>query len=481
MAMDESDLFPYRIPEAVVAIGKSIERAGGRAYIVGGWVRDRLMGYECHDLDLATDLEVPSIREAVSGHGTVYELGARFGTVGLRTDDLTVEITTFRSERYEPGSRHPEVEPASSIEEDLSRRDFTMNALAVSLVPEPGRIIDPYGGRGDIERGLIRTPGPPLPLMRDDPLRMLRAVRFSSQLGFEIDAELMDTLSANPGLLEDISWERRRQELERTLVTGMPDAGILKMVETGMMDFVAPEVSAMKGVEQPPRCHRADVLEHTLLTVSYIRPEPLLRRAALFHDLGKPHAKVTEPRVMFPDHEKTGEEICRRIMKRLRYSNSETRATAFLVRKHMRPILYTGEWTDNAVRRFMRDCTLERNGKVLVPLDYVFELARADIEAGSLERAPAFMSGLEELRNRVEEQAAELPSEPDLSPLDGNDLMEAFGRGPGPWLRGVKEMLADKVYAGELEPGDREGALEAAREYLETAEPQAGDGAPGRG
>lgn len=455
------------IPELIAAIGERIAAAGGEVHIVGGWVRDRLRGVDCQDIDLATTLAPDRVKSAVEELGPVYDLGERFGTVGVQAGAYTVEITTFRRDRYSPGSRHPEVTPVASIEEDLSRRDFTINAMALPVAPEPGGLLDPFGGARDIERCLIRTPGSPGERMAEDPLRMMRAVRFAAQLGYQIDGELLSVLESEAGLLDSISWERRRDELERILVTDRADTGIRTLVNTGLMRYVSPELAAMDGVEQPPTYHRADVLEHTLLTMMYLPADPLLRRAALFHDVGKPPAKVTSPRTSFHDHESIGEELTRRAMRRLRYGNIDIRKTAFLVRRHMRPILYDSAWSDAAVRRMRRECALVKNDTVLVPVETVFELAAADIKAGSLEKAREGLARLSELKERVDRAGEEHPVEMSRSPLDGRELMELFGRKEGPWIRDIKAHLTGLVVDGELDPDDRKGAAVRAREFLE--------------
>ena len=455
------------IPAVVAAIGERIAAAGGEVHIVGGWVRDRLRGVDCHDIDLATSLTPDRVKSAVSGLGSLYDLGERFGTVGLEAGEYTVEITTFRREEYAPGSRHPTVTPLTDIKEDLSRRDFTINAMALPLAPEPGRLLDPFGGARDIQRGLVRTPGPPGPRMAEDPLRMMRAVRFAAQLGYEIDGELLAVLESDASLLDSISRERRRDELERILVTDRADTGIRMLVGTGLMQYVSPELAAMEGVEQPPAYHRADVLEHTLLTMTYLRADPLLRRAALFHDVGKPVVKVTSPKTSFPEHEKVGEELTRRALKRLRYASEDIARTAFLVRHHMRPIRYESDWSDKAVRRLIRKCTMVKGENVLVPLECVFELAVADIKAGNLEKAGGFLEKIPELEERIDAVRGEPPVEFARSPLDGGELMELFGRGEGPWIRAVKAHLTELVVAGELGPDDREEAARRARSFLD--------------
>lgn len=463
------DLYPrIAIPEPVLAAGERIARAGGEIYIVGGWVRDSIRGVACNDIDLATSLGAPQVKEAVAGLGTVYDIGEKFGTIGVVLDEYKLEITTYRRDEYTAGSRHPAVSPVSGILEDLARRDFTINSLAVSVEPEPGRLIDPLDGLTDISRGVIRTCGKPAPRMSEDPLRMMRAVRFASQLGYSIVPALHAALRENSPLLDSISRERRRDELERILTSEYAGAGVRMLIETGLMAFVSPEVSAMRGVEQPPAYHRADVLEHTILTIGYLEPDPLLRRAALFHDVGKPPAKVTEPKTMFPEHDKLGESLTREAMRRLRYSNDDVQKTTFLVRRHMRPIQFRSDWSNSAVRRLVRDCVLSKEGEVLVPLESVVELSRADIRAGSLETVGPNLALVDELGERIKDLQAVGKVETAHSPLDGADLMEIFGRPPGPWLKQVKEHLLHLVLEEELEQGDRDGAAGRAREFLES-------------
>ena len=454
------------IPAVVSSLGERVAAADGELFVVGGWVRDRLMGRPSEEMDLATSLLPAQMRSVLADLGSVYDIGEKFGTLGLLSDDTRIEITTFRADEYKPGSRHPEIVPVRDIEEDLARRDFTINAMALSVAPEPGLLYDPFGGKEDIERRLIRTPGEPAPRMAEDPLRMMRAVSFAARLGFDIEPGLLSVLESRSGLLEDISWERRREELEKVLVSLNPGSGVRTLVNTGLMDHVAPEISAMKGVGQPLAYHRADVLEHTMLTVEYLPPDALLRRAALFHDVGKPPSRITEPKTMFPEHDRIGEELTRQAMRRLRYGNDEIQKTAFLVRRHMRPIHYESDWSDAAVRRLIRDCTMMKNDEVIVPLRAVLELARADIKAGNKDKALSFLALVDQLDRRVEAIAAEQEVEKIRSPLDGRELMELFGLGPGPWISEVKEQLVRLVLEGQLDQGDKEGASVRAREFL---------------
>jgi poly(A) polymerase len=461
------------IPAAVSELAERIAEAHGQLFIVGGWLRDWLLGFECKDVDLATDLPPSKVKRAVKGLGSIYDIGEKFGTVGLVHSDFVFEITTFRSEEYSPGSRHPDVTHIADLEADLARRDFTINAMALEVTPSAGDIIDPFGGRDDLAAGLIRTPGQPGPRMKEDPLRMMRAVRFAAQLSFRIVDPLLEVIQELSHQLVHISWERRRDELEKTITSPNPADGVRLLLDTGLLAHVCPEVAAMDRVGQPTAFHRADVLEHTLLAMSCIDEEPLLRRAALFHDVGKPSTKITEPKVSFPEHDRIGADLTKRAMKRLKYGRTDINKTVFMVRMHMRPIHYEPEFSDGAVRRLVRDCTLVKQGQVLVSVWDVIALARADIEAGNLEAAKHFLAMVDDLESRIRElsQAEEL--EKIHSPLDGDELMEIFGRGPGPWLRPLKEHLAHLVIEGELAGDDKETAARVAREFVE-ARPENG-------
>ncbi len=463
---------PFEIPGPVKALAERIGARGGRLYIVGGWVRDLLRGEESADIDLATDLPPGQVKQALEGFGPVYTIGEKFGTVGTAADGYSFEITTLRTDTYAPGSRHPEVTRVEDLHEDLSRRDFTINAMAIGAFPPGGELIDLFGGARDLEAGVLKSPGSPAPRMKEDPLRMMRAVRFAAQFGFRIDPGLYEVLRSMAPEMGNISWERKRDELEKILVSANPDLGVGLLAGTGLLAEVSPELYAMKGVAQPEAYHRADVLEHTLLTMACLEPDPLLRRAALFHDVGKPPTRVIEPRLMFPGHDRAGAELTRRAMKRLKYPGEKIEATAFLVRRHMRPIRYEPSWSDAAVRRLVRDCALLKNGETVVPLSAVFELARADVRAGSLERAPRFLEAIDALEARIRRLGATHEEiHRATSPLNGDELMELFGRGPGRWLGPVKHHLEQLVVDGLLRPGDREAAAAAAREYLERERP----------
>lgn len=454
------------IPHEALQVAGALTNRGARVFLVGGCVRDLIMGSKPPDIDIATDMPFDDLKSVLSEFGRTYVLGEKFYTLGLQGNNYNFEISTMRREKYKRGSRHPEVQPAKDIYEDLARRDFTINAVAIELCPAPSKIIDPFGGIEDIKSGIIRTPGDPEERMMEDPLRMMRAVRFASKLGFEIEESLKETIKRNAEALDIISLERRRDELEKIIISPRPDTGIRLLFETDLMRFIIPEIEMMKGVEQPAGYHRADVFEHTLLTMTYVKPDALLRRAALFHDIGKPNAKVTEPKTMFPNHEKIGEEITRLAMGRLKYSRMDIDMTAFMVRQHMRPIRYRSTWKDAAVRRLIRECVFIRGEKVLVPLEKVIALARADIMAGSLETVAENLALIDELLARIQSITESEEPQKLESPLDGNDIMHLAGLGPGPWIRCVKQHLTDLVIEGKLGVGDVQGAKKEALKYM---------------
>ncbi len=455
-----------KIPTQALRLAEFLIARGARVYLVGGCVRDLLLGLESLDIDIATDMPFNSLKSVLPEFGKTYQLGEKFNTIGLIANAYNFEITSLRKEKYKEGSRHPEVQPAADIVEDLARRDFTINAIAIELKQEPAEIIDPFGGIEDIRSRIIRTPGNPEERMREDPLRMMRAVRFSSKLKFELEESLKGVLKDCSNALDTISWERRRDEFEKILTSPHPDVGIRLLAETDLMQFIVPEIVQMIGVEQPRPYHRANVFEHTLLTVINTEPDPLLRRAALFHDIGKPPSMVTEPKVMFPHHERKGEEITRNAMRRLRYSNKDIEMTAFLVRRHMRPIQYRSEWTDSAVRRLVKDCVLVKGEKILVPLEKVIALARADILAGGDETVNENLALMDELLERIKALNASEGAQKIGSPLNGNDIMLLAGKGPGPWIRDVKNYLTELVIEGKLKPYDIDGASKAALKYM---------------
>ena len=432
--------------------------AGYELYLVGGSVRDALLHRPTHDLDLATDAHPPVIKRllAQARPDSRYDVGEKFGTIGAIFGEWVVEITTYRSEKYAFASRKPAVTFGTSLEDDLSRRDFTINAIAQE--PATGGMFDPFHGLHDLQRGLIRAVGEPAERFREDPLRMLRAVRFAAELGFRIDPATRAALELQAGALEHVSTERIAAEMTRLLVADQPALGLESLCDTGLVAYVMPELLPLRSTGQDGR-HK-DVFGHTLKVVENVPATPILRWAALLHDIGKPRTKtVQDGKVHFFRHEMVGARMARKILRRLRFDRDSSERIQRLVAEHLRPNLYTPEWTDGAVRRFLR----ETEGIT----DDLFALSRADITSYRRSRVEAGVARV----NHLEARCRELQAQEDVaklqSPLDGNDLMNMFNRGPGPWIKPIKDYLLELVIDGELAQDDRETAARLAQEFAD--------------
>ncbi len=435
-------------------------------YIVGGTVRDVLLHRgQSTDADLATDARPDEIKQIVAPTrpSTVVLVGERFGTVRLHYGNDIIEITTFRSERYNPESRKPEVCFGEDLYEDLRRRDFTINAMARD--PLNGHVIDLFGGRQDLEQHILRAVGNDSDKRFDeDPLRLLRAVRFAAQLDFTIEPETYQSIQRQAPKLQKISRERIRDEMNKLLLSPHPAKGLDLLVELGLMEWIIPEVLELRGVSQQvqPRVPASkDVYAHVLRVVERSSPRLATRWAALLHDIAKPRTKTVEDnKVHFFGHEDIGAIMAREILKRLHFDRDFIENVSRIVRLHMRINAYTPDWTDGAVRRLMLD-----SGESLPDL---LDLSRADItsyRAEKVSRAAARVAELAERCRHLREEAERVPLK---SPLDGNELMEMFGRGPGPWLRPIKEHLLGLVIDGLLSPDDKEEASRIARALYES-------------
>lgn len=484
--------------QTIIELARIFSANGKQLYMVGGSVRDLLLHRETSpDVDLTTDARPDEIKRlAAETHPVaVVVVGEQFGTVRLHyprpevvagedaagaggaseaispapvaligdhpADVDVIEITTFRTDRYNPVSRKPEVTFGDRLEDDLLRRDFTINAMARD--PLTGEIIDLYGGRLDLERRLIRAVGDdPERRFDEDPLRLLRAVRFAAQLGFAIEEQTLQAIERQAATLEKISRERVRDELTRLLVSPDPMRGLRLLVDTGLMAYIMPEVLELRGVSQRP-VHSKDVYEHVLRVVANTPPRPAVRWAGLLHDIAKPRTKTVEDgKVHFFGHEDVGATMARDILKRLRFDRPFIDHVVRLVRLHMRANAYLPDWTDGAVRRLMLDA-----GNALPDL---LDLSRADITSYRQERVSRAVARVAELEERVRRLREEAERVPLKSPLDGNELMEIFARGPGPWLRPVKDHLLGLVIDGQLAPDDKAGAEAEARRFLAAAE-----------
>jgi len=425
-------VFPERLRplvEATTGLSDRFAAAGHTLYLVGGSVRDAIVAEPgdapavgTRDLDFTTDARPDTIERLVSGWAdAVWTQGKRFGTIGCRRAGQVYEITTHRAEVYRPDSRKPEVAFGDRVEEDLARRDFTINAMALRL-PEL-ELIDPFDGIDDLSVHRLRTPLDPDVSFADDPLRMLRAARFIAKLELEPAPELVEAVRSGHGRLSIVSAERIRDELDKIMVLDVPSVALWFVVRTGLADEFLPELPGL-AVEQDPIHRHKDVLAHTLAVVDKTSPDRLLRLAALFHDVGKPKTRAfVDGGVTFHHHEVVGARMTRQRMTALRYSSDDVEVVTELVLLHLRFHTYRLGWTDRAVRRYVRDA-----GPLL---DQLNELTRCDCTTRNANKARALARRMDELEARIDDlrQQEELDAiRPDL---DGAQVMEALGIGPG--------------------------------------------------
>ncbi|MGV3759755.1 MAG: CCA tRNA nucleotidyltransferase [Actinomycetota bacterium] len=423
------------------------DAAGHRVYLVGGIVRDLVLGRPLSgDIDLTTDAHPDETTAVAKGWAdAVWDQGARFGTVGLKKGDVTFEVTTHRAEAYVADSRKPEVSFATDVEADLSRRDFTVNAMALRVTgaaDEAPELIDPFGGVADLAAGVLRTPLPPEVSFTDDPLRMLRAARFIAGYGLQPEPELLAVVRRYVGRLEIVSAERVRDELSKLLVVEQPTAGLWFLVDTGIADIILPELPAMR-LEQDPIHRHKDVLAHTIAVVAKTRPNLIVRMAALLHDVGKPKTRSIGPKgVSFHHHEVVGARMARERLRALRFPNDQVEAITQLVYLHLRFHGYSDEvWSDAAVRRYVRDA-----GDLLEELN---ELTRCDCTTRNARKAKLLADRMDALEERIAELQAEEELKAIRPDLDGQQVMDHLGIKPG---REVGEALSMLLEA-RLEEG----------------------------
>jgi poly(A) polymerase len=450
--------------DIIFTLAKAFRAQQKQLYMVGGTVRDGLLHRgESNDADLATDAHPNEIKRIVAPThpSAIVLVGERFGTVRLHYGDDIIEITTFRDEKYNPESRKPEVCFGTSLIEDLRRRDFTINAMAYD--PLTGTLSDPFGGQQDLDAHILRAVGnEPDKRFDEDPLRLLRAVRFAAQLDFSIEPATREAIVRQAAKLQKISRERIRDEMNKLLLSAHPAKGLDLLVELGLMEWIIPEVLELRGVSQQVQraVHSKDVYAHVLRVVERTSPRLVTRWSGLLHDIAKPRTRsVEDDKVHFFGHEEIGAHMARDILKRLHFDRDFIDSVSRIVRLHMRANAYTSDWTDGAVRRLMLD-----SGDDLPDL---LDLSRADItsyRADKVSRAAARVAELAERCQRLKEEAERVPLK---SPLDGNELMALFGRGPGPWLRPIKEHLLGLVIDGVLSPDDKEEAARIARTLVE--------------
>lgn len=458
--------------EIVQRFGATFSEAGAELYLVGGPVRDLLLGQTPKDLDFTTN-QLPAATQELgraAGATTVMLIGEEFGTVGFvvptQSNDggisQQIEITTYRSESYPDETRRPAVAHDVSLEEDLSRRDFTINAIAAH--PLTGEIVDPFDGQSDIFLSKIRAVGDPDERFLEDPLRLLRAARFVAQLGFLVENETRDAMERRASELNRISAERIYSELTRLLCGEWAGHGLDLLLSIGLFEIAMPELQPLAHDALRDATHtmgrEKDLWEHTLRVIEQSPARPVVRWGALLHDAAKPLTRSIDlnGEVHFFGHEREGANIAGRLLRRLKASNATVKSVMTIVDLHYRPETYGPDWTDSAVRRLLLE--------VGDDIDDLLDLAAADVTSKNEYRQRAAarrILGLREHIARLQEREAlnELQS-----PLDGNALMAMFDRKPGPWIATIKDHLREMVIDGTLAAGDTEAATKIAQELV---------------
>ncbi|MDR1442969.1 MAG: CCA tRNA nucleotidyltransferase [Bifidobacteriaceae bacterium] len=457
-----------QVPAAAKELASAFAAAGAELALVGGPVRDSLLGRPIVDLDLATSAEPDQAMSLLKRWATkTWDVGQAFGTVAGRRGDTVVEITTYRSEVYDPDSRKPQVSYGDSLEGDLSRRDFTVNSMALLLAPNV-RLADPFGGLTDLKAGLLRTPVSPSQSFGDDPLRMMRAARFAAQLSFDVDAAAVQAMTAMADRLSIVSAERIQAELVKLLLAPQPRRGLELLTYSGLAEQVLPELPALQ-LEIDEHHHHKDVYDHTLTVVDQAialetgpdgpvpGPDLVLRLAALLHDIGKPATRRFEAGggVSFHHHEVVGAKMATKRLRALRFDSATIKDVARLIELHLRFHGYgDGEWSDSAVRRYVTDA-----GPLL---ERLHRLTRADCTTRNRRRAERLAFAYDDLERRITELAAQEELRAIRPDLNGDQIMTVLGIGPGKDVgKAYKYLLERRMNDGPLGEAAATEALKA--------------------
>ncbi len=445
-------------PEALIElIGEIAREQQLEVYAVGGYIRDRLLGLPFSgEIDLSVVGDGPAFARSLAkrwGIRSGVQIYRRFGTARLQAGSIILEFATSRRESYSPDSRNPDVEPAP-FSEDLARRDFTVNALAVD-VSDPSRIIDHFEGLADLDARLLRTPLAPIKTFSDDPLRILRAIRFAHRLDFRIAEETWEAIRSERHRLEIVARSRINDEFFKILVHKPPSRGMLLLNNSGVMEVLFPEIAALAGVDQVGKHHHKDVLLHTFIVMDHlseVTDDPRLLFAALLHDIGKPRTKRFEPEQgwTFHGHEHVGERLVKKMGKKYEWPDDLTERTSKLVRLHMRPINLTGdEVTDSGVRRLIVQAGDD--------IDDLLKLCRADITSANPRKVKRYLHEFDTMLAHMERVEAKDELRRFQSPIRGDEIMERTGLPEGPRVGLIKALIEEDILDGRI-PFTREGA-----------------------
>jgi poly(A) polymerase len=443
-------------------LGERFDAAGFELALVGGPVRDAMLGRVAPDLDFTTNANPDQIIATIKPIASaIWDVGREFGTIAAQIQDEQVEITSYRADSYDKTTRKPTVEFGSNLEDDLVRRDFTVNSMALRL---PSRVfVDPHAGLSDLLAGVLRTPSKPEISFSDDPLRMMRAARFAAQLGFEIEPETFQAMYEFRERIEIISAERVRDELSKLLLAQDPRPGLQALVDSGIADLVLPELPALQ-LESDEHHHHKDVYQHTLTVVSQaidyeqdynLQGDLVLRLAALLHDIGKPATKRLEPGgvVSFHHHDVVGAKLAKKRLQALRFDNDTIKAVARLVELHLRFFGYSDQaWSDSAVRRYVRDAEDQ--------LLRLHALTRADVTTRNRRKADRLSHAYDDLERRIAELQEQEQLDAMRPELDGNQIMELLGIGPGREVgEAYAHLLEIRLDEGEIGPEEAKKRL----------------------
>jgi len=426
-------------------------------YLVGGAVRDFILDINTKDFDFTTNASPEESKQLLENNNyKTTDIGIKFGTIETTFNDFTVHITQFRNESYNEDSRKPNIEKSRNIDDDLIRRDFTINSIAFDI--DKNELIDPYNGLKDLSEGKLKSPNNPDQSFSEDPLRMIRLCRFISSHGFTPDTETFASIQKNIKRMEIVSKERIRDEFSKLIIGKHVALGIKALVESNLVDYVIPEIKDLK-IEVDPNHHHKDVYEHTLQVTSNVSQDLTLRLGALLHDIGKPATKgVDNGKVHFRHHEVVGARMTKDILKRLRYPKKLISSVALLVENHLRPHTFKMGWTDSAVRRYIIDA-----GDMLEELN---ELVRCDVTTKNNEKAETIYKYLDELEKRIEAVKEKEELSKLRPPVDGNEIMEILNLKPGPTLGKIMDSLYEqRINEGEV---SKEQAIALAKEVLKT-------------
>jgi poly(A) polymerase len=440
------------------ALANAFDKAGHELFLVGGAVRDQLLGLPTEELDLATDSppeETVEILRTIPNDG-IYRVGEKFGTIGIVANPWRAEITTYRSgEIYADGSRKPEVQFGRTLEEDLSRRDFTINAIARPAMG--GDVIDPFDGQKDLAHHVLRAVGRPRERFAEDPLRLLRAVRFASRLGFHVEADTWSAMQSEAPSLRRISRERVASELGLMLTGDRPRRAMELLRDSGLLEEAVPALVPLTQMPDHGPHHPLSLWEHTMRVLEAVPADEVVRWAVLFHDVAKPETRTFDVsgRIRFYKHEDVGGYAAGQALLSLKLPREVVASVTSLIETHMQIHSYSPEWSDGAVRRLVM--------RLGPNFDRALQLARADAAGhteGPVWNAPKF-DALELRAKELQEAVPEI-----ASPLNGQELMKHYGREPGPWIGDVKDALTEMVLEGTLLPNDRDAAWREADRLL---------------